>query len=84
MNPTSTGEITNEIAGKSNMQLSGAFSGRSVSEVKPCDLGNNAVFVQSTDFYTQIFYWMELQTQKDWNLEGQVFLNKYEVEFLKP
>ncbi|UIR55379.1 alkaline phosphatase family protein [Sphingobacterium sp. SRCM116780] len=84
MSPTSSGQVSNEIAGKSNMQLSGAFSAKSVSEIKPCDLGNNAVFVQATDFYTQIFYWMELQTQQDWNLEGQVFLNKYEIEFLKP
>lgn len=84
MGSTSSGEIQNEVSGKSKMQLSGAFSSRSVSEVKPCELGANAVFVQNLDFYTQIFYWMELQTQKDWKIEGQVFLNKYEIEFLKP
>lgn len=44
----------------------------------------NAVLVQQQDYFTQIFYWLELQTQKDWKIEGQVFLNKYEIEFLKP
>lgn len=44
----------------------------------------NATLIQPQDYFTQIFYWLELQTQKEWNLQGQVFLNKYEVEFLKP
>jgi len=44
----------------------------------------NAVLIQPEDYFTQIFYWLEIQTQKDWKLQGQVFLNKYEVEFLKP
>lgn len=44
----------------------------------------NAVLVQPQDYFTQIFYWLELQTPKEWKLQGQVFLNKYEEEFLKP
>lgn len=40
--------------------------------------------IQPADMFTQIFYWLELQPQKDWSLDGQVFLNKYEIEFLKP
>ncbi|GHE39472.1 LamG-like jellyroll fold domain-containing protein [Sphingobacterium griseoflavum] len=42
----------------------------------------NAVLFQSTDVFTQIFYWMQLQAQDTWNLEGQVFLNRFEAEFL--
>lgn len=42
----------------------------------------NAVLFQSTDVFTQIFYWMQLQTQDTWNLEGQVFLGRFESEFL--
>lgn len=56
-----------------------------VQNVSPCTTGDDSVvLIQSDDIYTQIFYWLELQTQKDWSLLGQVFLNKYEVEFLKP
>ncbi|WP_312339655.1 alkaline phosphatase family protein [Sphingobacterium sp.] len=82
MSPTESGSIQNEVSGKSAMGLSGAFQSRMTSEVVPCDLGENAVFIQAADFFPQIFYWLEVRTLKDWKLEGQVFLSKYEVEFL--
>lgn len=82
MSPTESGSIQNEVSGKSAMGLSGAFQSRMTSEVVPCDLGESAVFIQAADFFPQIFYWLEVRTLKDWKLEGQVFLNKYEVEFL--
>lgn len=82
MSPTASGSIQNEVSGKSAMGLSGAFQSRMTSEVVPCDLGENAVFIQAADFFPQIFYWLEVRTLKDWKLEGQVFLSKYEVEFL--
>lgn len=56
-----------------------------VQNISPCTAGDDSVvLIQSNDIYTQIFYWLEIQTQRTWNLQGQVFLNKYEVEFLKP
>ncbi|MNE41875.1 hypothetical protein D3C80_1359740 [compost metagenome] len=84
MSPTESGSIQNEVSGKSAMGLSGDFQSRMTSEVVPCELGDNAVFIQAPDFFPQIFYWLEVRTLKDWKLEGQVFLNKYEVEFLLP
>lgn len=84
MSPAKNGLIQNEVSGKSAMGLSGEFQSRMASEVVPCDLGENAVFIQASDFFPQIFYWLEVRTLKDWKLEGQVFLNKYEVEFLLP
>ncbi|MCS4228030.1 alkaline phosphatase family protein [Sphingobacterium sp. BIGb0165] len=84
MSPTESGSIQNEVLGKSAMGLSGDFQSRMTSEVVPCTLGENAVFIQAADFFPQIFYWLEVRTLKDWKLEGQVFLNKYEVEFLLP
>ncbi|GHE23392.1 hypothetical protein [Sphingobacterium griseoflavum] len=44
----------------------------------------DAIFFHAVDFFPQIFYWLELQTQESWNLEGQIFLNRFEVEFLHP
>lgn len=44
----------------------------------------NSILIQPQDYFTQIFYWLEIQPQKEWGLQGQVFLNKYEIEFLKP
>lgn len=84
MSPDQIGVIKNEISGKSAMGLTGDFYARMTSEVIPCELGDNAVFVQAADFFPQIFYWLEVRTLKDWKLEGQVFLNRYEVEFLMP
>lgn len=84
MSPAESGSIKNEVSGKSAMGLSGNFQSRMTSEVVPCDLGEHAVFIQAADFFPQIFYWLEVRTLKDWKLEGQVFLNKYEVEFLLP
>ncbi|AIM35716.1 hypothetical protein KO02_02755 [Sphingobacterium sp. ML3W] len=56
-----------------------------VQNFSPCTVGDDSIVqIQSDDIYTQIFYWLELRTQKEWNLQGQLFLNKYEVEFLKP
>lgn len=84
MSPNAAGVVANEISGKSAMQLTGPYRGKNTTKISPCDFGKNFYFIQSTDYYTQIFYWLELQTQKEWNLDGQTFLNNYEVEFLKP
>lgn len=56
-----------------------------VQNYSPCTVGDASVVqLQSEDIYTQIFYWLELQAPAEWKLQGQVFLNKYEEEFLKP
>ncbi|WP_394676979.1 LamG-like jellyroll fold domain-containing protein [uncultured Sphingobacterium sp.] len=74
----------NKVTGNPSIAAQGAsrlvLSGNTLPFVDQ----NNTVLIQPADMFTQIFYWLELQAHKDWNLDGQVFLNKYEIEFLKP
>lgn len=76
-------KFINKVKGNPDIAAQGAsklvLSGNNLPYVDA-----NAVLVQPQDYFTQIFYWLELQPQKTWNLQGQVFLSKYEVEFLKP
>ncbi|QBR12787.1 LamG-like jellyroll fold domain-containing protein [Sphingobacterium sp. CZ-2] len=39
-------------------------------------------YLSTYDVLPQVFYWMNLSTQLDWNLNGRLFLNKFESEFL--
>ena len=36
----------------------------------------------STDILPQVFYWLNVTTDKSWDLEGTLFLNGYEKEFI--
>ncbi|WP_454879257.1 LamG-like jellyroll fold domain-containing protein [Sphingobacterium detergens] len=76
-------KFMNKITGNPDIEAQGSsrtvLSGNNLPYVDP-----NAILIQPEDMFTQIFYWLEIQTQRTWNLQGQVFLNKYEVEFLKP
>jgi len=38
---------------------------------------------QITDVSRQVFYWLGIDIQKNWGLEGVLWLDKYETEFLK-
>jgi len=49
----------------------------------PDEEDSNALFMQNTDIASQIFYWMQIKTSSTWELEGTVWLSKYEQEFIK-
>lgn len=49
----------------------------------PCEQPSDEVFVQNLDIVPQIFYWLGLKPHETWGLQGEVFLSKYELEFLK-
>lgn len=38
--------------------------------------------LNSIDLLPQIFYWLEVETHDSWDLEGEVFLDGYEKEFI--
>lgn len=74
-------KFENKISGKPAVAAQGAT--RKIISANDMPFADpNAVLFQSTDVFTQIFYWMQLQAQDTWNLEGQVFLNRFEAEFL--
>jgi glycerol kinase len=39
--------------------------------------------INQYDILPQIAYWMEITPPEAWALEGKVFLDRYEAEFLK-
>ncbi len=45
----------------------------------PCETLN---YLSTYDVLPQIFYWMNLSTQLNWNLNGRLFLKNFESEFL--
>ena len=49
----------------------------------PCDQPTDEVFVQNLDLVPQVFYWLGLRPHETWGLQGEIFLTKFELEFLK-
>jgi hypothetical protein len=76
-------KFVNKISGNPDIAAQGTsrllLMGNNLPYVDP-----GTILIQSEDMFTQIFYWLEVKTQREWGLTGQVFLNKYEVEFLLP
>lgn len=40
------------------------------------------IYLYDVDLLPQIFYWLEVETNDSWGLEGEVFLDGYEKEFI--
>jgi len=74
-------KFVNKIDGNPDVAAQGTsrrvLSGNNLPYVDP-----SSVLIQPEDMFTQIFYWLEIPTHREWNLTGQVFMKKYEVEFL--
>ena len=49
----------------------------------PCEQPTDEVFVQNLDIVPQVFYWFGLKPHETWGFQGEVFLSKFELEFLK-
>ena len=41
------------------------------------------VFVQNLVLFPQEFIWLVLKPHETWGLQGEIFLTKFELEFLK-
>ncbi|MFB5945242.1 LamG-like jellyroll fold domain-containing protein [Albibacterium profundi] len=53
------------------------------SLVTPCNVDDDQnVIVGNVDLLSQIFYWLRIETKPDWALDGSVFLDQYEIEFV--
>src|SRR5690606_41602213 len=42
-----------------------------------------SVLFKSQDIPTQVLYWLELDVNEDWQIEGNNFLKHFEIEFIK-
>jgi hypothetical protein len=53
------------------------------SLLTPCNIEDERnVIVGNIDLLPQLYYWLNIDTKADWGLDGKVFLNKYEIEFV--
>lgn len=49
-----------------------------------CKVENlSEAFIQNIDIVPQVYYWLKIKPSASWSLDGNIFLSKYEVEFLK-
>lgn len=79
--------LKNNVAGAPDFMINGAYSWEFLqndfcklltgSEKNPDELLLSAV-----DIAPQIFYWLNIKPAESWGLEGKVFLNTYETEFV--
>ncbi|MGJ1285353.1 LamG-like jellyroll fold domain-containing protein [Sphingobacterium spiritivorum] len=78
-----SGKFKNAISGKPDITLQGKYSYKVSANTLPFVDANKSILFQDIDIAPQVYYWMGVKTQDTWKLEGSVFLNKFEVEFLK-
>ena len=46
----------------------------------PCDFGANSINVENTTIVPQVYYWLGLSINSDWNLDREPFLDRFELE----
>lgn len=78
--------LTNKIAGRPNFNISGKYSwellgSNPATGYEPAD--PNMVVIQNVDITSQMYYWLRVPVKDAWGLDGKVWLNKYEIEFIK-
>ncbi|TJZ59741.1 hypothetical protein FAZ15_12625 [Sphingobacterium olei] len=66
-----------------DMTVSGHPNVSVLSNFKPCSTASAEVFLQNIDLFPQVFYWMDIPADDNWNLAGTVFLKNFENEFRK-
>lgn len=54
----------------------------SLGEAWACSDTDASVILWSIDLLPQIFYWMNIEPHTSWGLEGSIFLDKFEREFI--
>lgn len=75
--------FANLIPGNPTFNLEGDYKYNVSSASLPCDLDDSAVLIQNVDIVPQIFYWLKIEPKADWSLDGTVFLDRFEIEFIK-
>ncbi|MCX2452735.1 DUF4983 domain-containing protein [Pedobacter sp. PLR] len=85
-NDGSTNIIKNKVANRPNFTITGNYTWDLLASNPATGYGPedpNMVLLQNVDITSQMFYWLRVPTKTSWNLDGTVWLNKYEIEFIK-
>lgn len=75
--------LRNKVSGKPDFTLYGAFSYNVTNMNSVCEAKASDILVGNIDITSQIFYWLKIDPPVSWGLEGNVFLSRFEVEFIK-
>lgn len=78
-----TNTFANLLPGKPNFTIEGDYKYGVSTVTLPCGENPANVLVQNVDLVPQIFYWLKVPIKADWTLDGAVFLDRFEVEFIK-
>lgn len=74
--------LRNMVPNMPDIPLTGKYSYKVHANNLPY-VDENVMLLKNTDITSQVLYWFQITPQDDWSLEGESFLSKYEVEFLK-
>lgn len=82
------GRVPNSVSGVDrDLSITGEGSMSFIlnANYTPCeDRGaTDNVLLQTVDVASQIFYWFGIEPQGSWGFQGQVFLSKFDLEFIK-
>lgn len=73
------GVFKNEKEAAPQLNITGKYNFIAGKNHSPCLEGH---VMGSMDIVSQIYYWLNINTADSWELEGQVFLDQYEQEFI--
>ena len=80
-------KLKNDVVGAPDFTLNGTYAWEFMQS-DFCKMltgtveNENEMMVSSTDVLPQIAYWLGITPHDSWGLEGKLFLNQYEMEFL--
>ncbi|MBC8986300.1 DUF4983 domain-containing protein [Pedobacter sp. N36a] len=85
-NDGGTNTIKNKVANRPNFTITGKYSWDLLAATPATGYGPadpKMILLQNVDVTTQMFYWLRVPTKAAWNLDGTVWLDDYETEFIK-
>lgn len=78
--------LGNTVSGGPGFEINGNYSWSLLGSPNlPCSfpISGNARSLNNLDVFPQIFYWLNIPISEDWSLDGTVWMNTYEREFVK-
>lgn len=85
-NDGSSNIIKNKVENRPDFTITGNYTWDLLASNPATGYGPtdpNLVLLQNIDVTTQMFYWLRVPTKAAWGLDGTVWLNRYEIEFIK-
>lgn len=76
------GVLKNKVSGMPDIPLQGNYQYKVMGNNLPF-IDENKILIQNIDIAQNVFYWLGINPNENWALEGSPFLSKFELEFLK-